>query len=40
MPGSGYILSSACSVSPHVRPQRLKAMVLLAERHGRYTATV
>jgi uroporphyrinogen-III decarboxylase len=35
-PGSGYILSSACSVAPGVRPQRLAAVVELAERHGRY----
>ncbi len=36
MPGSGYILSSACSVAPHVRPDRLQRMVALAEAHGRY----
>jgi uroporphyrinogen-III decarboxylase len=35
-PGSGYILSSACSVAPHVEPQRLKAMVSLAEKYGRF----
>ena len=35
-PGSGYILSSACSVSPNVRPQRLARMVELAEQYGRY----
>jgi uroporphyrinogen-III decarboxylase len=35
-PGSGYILSSACSVSPHVSPDRLATMTELAERHGRY----
>ncbi|MCH5374129.1 MAG: uroporphyrinogen decarboxylase family protein, partial [Planctomycetes bacterium] len=35
-PGSGYILSSACSVSPHVRPERLETMAELAERYGRY----
>ena len=35
-PGSGYILSSACSVSPHVKPQRLARMVELAEQFGRY----
>ena len=33
-PGSGYILSSACSVSPHVKPERLERMVDLAERFG------
>lgn len=37
MPGSGYILSSACSVAPHVRPERLKRMVWLAEQFGSYT---
>ncbi len=35
-PGSGYILSSACSVAPAVRPARLRRMVALAEEHGRY----
>lgn len=37
MPGSGYILSSACSVSPHVRPDRLEMLTPLAEEFGRYT---
>jgi len=36
MPGSGYILSSACSVAPHVKPERLRRMVQLAEEFGRY----
>lgn len=35
-PRSGYILSSACSVAPHVSPERLKIMTTLAERNGRY----
>jgi len=35
-PGSGYILSSACSVAPHVKPERLKRLVELAERLGAY----
>jgi len=35
-PGSGYILSSACSVAPHVKPERLIRMAELAERYGRY----
>jgi hypothetical protein len=35
-PGSGYILSSACSVAPHVKPERLKRLADLAEEHGRY----
>jgi hypothetical protein len=34
-PGSGYILSSACSVAPHVKPERLMRMVELAEGYGR-----
>ena len=36
MPGSGYILSSACSVSPYVKPERLETMVALAEQYGQY----
>ncbi len=32
-PGSGYLLSSACSVAPRVAPERLKAMVALSEAH-------
>jgi uroporphyrinogen-III decarboxylase len=35
-PGSGYILSSACSVAPHVRPERLQRLVAIAEQWGRY----
>ena len=35
-PGSGYILSSACSVSPHVDPDRLATMTALADQYGRY----
>ena len=35
-PGSGYILSSACSVAPHVKSERLARMVELAEQYGRY----
>jgi hypothetical protein len=35
-PGSGYILSSACSVAPHVKPERLKRLVELAEELGAY----
>ncbi len=37
MPGSGYILSSACSVSPHVKPQRLHLLVELAKEYGTYS---
>ncbi len=35
-PGSGYILSSACSVAPHVKPERLKRLTELSEQLGRY----
>jgi len=35
-PGSGYILSSACSVAPHINPQRLKHLVELATQFGKY----
>jgi uroporphyrinogen-III decarboxylase len=35
-PGSGYILSSACSVAPRVRPERLKRLTELANQLGRY----
>ena len=35
-PGSGYILSSACSVAPHVKPERLERLVELAEELGGY----
>ncbi len=35
-PGSGYILSSACSVAPHVKPERLKKLTELATRLGKY----
>jgi Uroporphyrinogen decarboxylase (URO-D) len=35
-PGSGYILSSACSVAPHVNPARLKRLTELAAQLGRY----
>ncbi len=35
-PGGGYILSSACSVAPRVRPERLALLADLAEQYGRY----
>ena len=35
-PGSGYILSSACSVAPHVNPERLKRLAELAAQFGKY----
>ena len=34
--GGGYILSSACSVSPYVKPERLKRLALLAKKYGSY----
>jgi len=36
-PGSGYILSSACSVAPHVKPERLKKLASLAKKFGKYS---
>jgi len=33
-PGSGYILSSACSVSPRVRPENLTVLVEASEEFG------
>jgi uroporphyrinogen-III decarboxylase len=33
-PGSGYILSSACSVSPRVKPENLTALVEASEEFG------
>jgi len=35
-PDSGYILSSACSVAPHVEPERLRRLTELAEELGGY----
>ena len=35
-PGSGYILSTACSVSPYVKPERLKRLIELSEMYGTY----
>lgn len=35
-PGSGYILSTACSVSPHVKAERLGRLVDFARRYGSY----
>jgi uroporphyrinogen-III decarboxylase len=34
--GSGYILSTACSVSPHVKPERLERLVDFAVQYGSY----
>lgn len=36
MPDGGYILSTACSVSPKVEPWKLELLVPLAEEIGRY----
>ncbi|UCG49740.1 MAG: hypothetical protein JSU94_08150 [Phycisphaerales bacterium] len=35
-PGSGYILSSACSVAPRVKPERLRRLAELADEFGKY----
>ncbi|MHC4535436.1 MAG: uroporphyrinogen decarboxylase family protein [Planctomycetota bacterium] len=35
-PGSGYILSSACSVAPHVKSERLIKLAALSEQFGKY----
>ena len=35
-PGGGYILSSACSVAPHVKPERLKKLAEFAIQLGQY----
>jgi hypothetical protein len=35
-PGGGYVLSSACSVAPHVQPWKLELLTPLAEEVGRY----
>jgi hypothetical protein len=35
-PGAGYILSTACSVAPHVEPWKLELLTPLSERLGRY----
>jgi hypothetical protein len=36
-PNGGYILSTACSVAPHVEPWKLELLTDLAERNGRYS---
>lgn len=35
-PGSGYILSSACSIAPHVEPWKIELFTPLAEELGKY----
>ena len=37
--GGRYMLSSACSVAPEVPPARVRLLVELAERYGRYDAS-
>lgn len=38
MADGGYILSTACSVAPHVEPFKLEMLTPLAEQFGRYDA--
>lgn len=35
-PGGGYIMSTACSVSPHTRPERIEFLSRLTREHGGY----
>jgi MtaA/CmuA family methyltransferase len=35
-PGGGYILSSACSIAPHVEPWKMELLTSLADEIGRY----
>ena len=35
-PGNGYILSTACSVAPHVEPSKLELLIDIVEEHGHY----
>ena len=37
-PGSGYILSSACSAAPYVKPEMLKKLSSLAKKLGKYSS--
>jgi hypothetical protein len=39
-PGGGYILSSACSVAPYVRPEMLKRLAELSRKFGGYDELV
>lgn len=39
-PGGGYILSSACSIAPHVEPWKIKLFAALAETYGQYAQPV
>jgi uroporphyrinogen-III decarboxylase len=36
-PNGGYILSTACSVAPHVEPWKLELLTDVAETNGRYS---
>ena len=36
-PGGGFILSTACSVAPEVRPERVRRIAELAEQLGYYS---
>ncbi len=36
MANGGYILSTACSVAPHVEPAKLEQLAGIVEEHGRY----
>ena len=36
MPGGGYILSTACSVSPLMAPEKLEALFPVVAKYGRY----
>lgn len=35
-PNGGFVLSTACSVAPYVKPENIVRMVELAEEYGRY----
>lgn len=35
-PGGGYILSTACSVAPHVEPAKLNLLADIVEKYGQY----
>ena len=35
-PGGAYILSTACSVAPYVKPDRLEALTDICEEYGSY----
>ena len=35
-PDGGYILSTACSVSPHVEPWKMERLIDIVNAHGQY----